>query len=779
MSHNVRPPEPPALPPPPCREEVGRLLPEGSLPQLRPLTQLPCQPLHVSLERIANLLQNHLPPEPQQNATGPEGRIVPPGGHTRGCLIRSVSAPSLAWPPEANWRPSLPDNPSAPAVPLIVTSACSPEAVLTPSALAAIAENPVGDLVPAAPVQPLSVSPPPQRADARAATFPNSFGLHCPAVFQRTVAQCLATAHSLLIPVSTLGELMVLAHTDGETLLCASQDSANSAVSSEERKAERLLAQVLHAHTCIVFPAGWVDNRQVKVLVSPVPIALPPLAVVRTQQQRRWRQAHQPGLYFMMLTALLGGASYEAAATAYARAAAFRQTVASATEATLAGQIMMQAVSLRFGARELTSVARGQDPSQCEVATLPELTIKSLLAESQLRDALYSFSNPDDVSETEFIHEWGAAIQAFDPTDIPEGACKELPTLQQRSLMDVPFSHPTPIPVTSWIPRKPQQVCQTCPNASHCSQLILPEARCAGAIAEWWEHASYDFAALAAGRGLDARRTQTLAIGQDCFLPCAQGCVWDCRVPHVVSPLDYSAPVDQDVALSLDRDALVEAMADWPDQGLRSHLHYGVRFGADLPLQLVLTPQLKSLAFAFDKTQLELRELADRGWYALFDYLPFMPSRMHPKGATARKLENRPRPTTDGSHPHSSRPVLDTAGIPVVSINEAIQTGCYGPKPPASSQPLLRQMTRTSPHGGGHTLLGSMWRSVFLRNTSRPWRRSLGMRPSSPFRRAATHLFPLSQSSSSSTTSATISPRSQCPLKTCGKRWWPATLRPI
>jgi len=55
-------------------------------------------------------------------------------------------------------------------------------------------------------------------------------------------------------------------------------------------------------------------------------------------------------------------------------------------------------------------------------------------------------------------------------------------------------------------------------------------------------------------------------------------------------------------------------MADWPDQELRSHMRFGVRYGAELPLQLVLTPQLKSLAFTFDRTQRELRDLVDKGW---------------------------------------------------------------------------------------------------------------------------------------------------------------------
>jgi len=124
---------------------------------------------------------------------------------------------------------------------------------------------------------------------------------------------------------------------------------------------------------------------------------------------------------------------------------------------------------------------------------------------------------------------------------------------------------------------------------------------------------------------------------------------------------------------------------------------YGVRFGAELPLHIVLTPQLKSLAAAFDRTQQELKELVDLGWYALFDYLPFIPIRMHPKGSTERKWENRPRPTTDCSHPHAGQDKVDTQGDPVVSINEAILTGLYNgpynafvpssPPPPTSFQP--------------------------------------------------------------------------------------------
>lgn len=196
--------------------------------------------------------------------------------------------------------------------------------------------------------------------------------------------------------------------------------------------------------------------------------------------------------------------------------------------------------------------------------------------------------------------------------------------------------------------------------------------------------ATADFLLLAANRPLDPRLTPTIALGQQCLLPCARNCVWDCRQHGRVVPLDFEADIDFGVELSLDRAA---DMQEWPDQELCSHMAYGVRFGAELPLQLVLMPQLKSLATAFDRTQAELRGLVSRGWYQLFDPLPFLPIRMHPKGATERRLENRPRPTTDGSHPHESQRVVDTDGQPVCSINHAIRSGCYGRSPHALLPP--------------------------------------------------------------------------------------------
>ena len=481
---------------------------------------------------------------------------------------------------------------------------------------------------------------------------------------------------ALLFPVSVLDHLTVVVHSDGVSALTAELTAAPGTGSSPLSRAQLLMTTIFGLSAPFVFTAGWLYDRTVQILSAPLPVSAPERMVLRTPQQRTAVHASDPGLYFMTLAALTGCVIYEGAATAFARTTIFRQAV-SVPEAVLAGSILLESVRFRFGAAIVQDLTRGPSPLDYSPSSLGALTAWSLRAEQSLADTLLSFTNPFDAAEEEYIQQWGGAIYAFDPSDIPPEACLHLPTFQQDALVHTPFSYPTPVPVTRWVPRKPRQQCQRCPNVTMCSDLILPTPECAGRLDDWWRKASADFELLAQGRPLDPRRAPTVALGQNCLLPCARGCVWDCRQRGQVVPLDFEADIDLGVELSLDRDALVRDMADWPDQELRSHLAFGVRFGADLPLQLVLAPQLKSLAFAFERTQVELQELVTRGWYALFDHLPFIPLRMHPKGATERKLENRPRPTTDGSHPHASQGILDSDGVPVLSINHAIRTGCY------------------------------------------------------------------------------------------------------
>ena len=180
-----------------------------------------------------------------------------------------------------------------------------------------------------------------------------------------------------------------------------------------------------------------------------MPFAPPANMVLLTARQRKLVQAKKPGLYFMALVALVGTTSFEGASTAVARASCFRQTFGAVSEAWLAGQVIMDATRFRFGALEVTSVARGRSLEDCAPSSLSAIALSSLAAESQLRSLLSTFESTDS-EEQAYVREWGQAVQAFDPSEIPEDACALLPRLQQQSLASVPFSFPTPVVATLW-----------------------------------------------------------------------------------------------------------------------------------------------------------------------------------------------------------------------------------------------------------------------------------------------------------------------------------------
>jgi hypothetical protein len=70
----------------------------------------------------------------------------------------------------------------------------------------------------------------------------------------------------------------------------------------------------------------------------------------------------------------------------------------------------------------------------------------------------------------------------------------------------------------------------------------------------------------------------------------------------------------------------VQFAGDYPDRELFSTLEFGVDFDADnLEMQVVLPPHLLSLAGGLSKVQSDIAGRAGRGWYEVFDRLPFNP----------------------------------------------------------------------------------------------------------------------------------------------------------
>ena len=256
------------------------------------------------------------------------------------------------------------------------------------------------------------------------------------------------------------------------------------------------------------------------------------------------------------------------------------------------------------------------------------------------------------------------------------------PHVSHSHLRQLPFSNRfTPV-ATERLPR-PQQKIYTSYRPMSYFDILTPNA--IQEILEWLtiEHSNmaaldhfgpdvrripYALSKLGFGQAVEPH--DVLVVGQDQFLPLARDIVWDCRgfsqgLPAV--PLDFDAPVSSD----LSNPYIQRVLEFWPDQELLGFLLDGVDFRADLPLQIVLGPQLVSLSKAYPNAQKEIIRLHGLGYHDLHNCLPFLPIRDVPQGSTPRKHEvGRDRRTSDGGFPR--KPACDNAGICAVSLNNAI-----------------------------------------------------------------------------------------------------------
>lgn len=169
------------------------------------------------------------------------------------------------------------------------------------------------------------------------------------------------------------------------------------------------------------------------------------------------------------------------------------------------------------------------------------------------------------------------------------------------------------------------------------------------------------------------RNNLCLCIGQRLCFPMARGILWDMRkwdpdpVSHRgpgIEPLDFEPwrrTGSDYIETHLDNKAMCEALADFSDQALLSHLQYGVRLHTDLTLELCLFPHLLSLSDGFASVQSELNRLTNLGWYEVFVDIPIVPCRCHPQGARARKLTSNMRRISEMGAPRTPVYPITTA----------------------------------------------------------------------------------------------------------------------
>ena len=155
---------------------------------------------------------------------------------------------------------------------------------------------------------------------------------------------------------------------------------------------------------------------------------------------------------------------------------------------------------------------------------------------------------------------------------------------------------------------------------------------------------------------------------------------WVFEAPHdfTVEP-GWAVPID--VSAASPSHLNLDFFRDWgecyPDQELVSFLLLGVRYKADLPVQIVLQPHLKSFLPVQEKYLAEADRFVARGWTVCCEQIPVVPYFSASCGSVARPLEpDRPRCTNDAGAPRSE--VLDDDGVRVMPLNEAINLAKRG-----------------------------------------------------------------------------------------------------
>jgi hypothetical protein len=83
------------------------------------------------------------------------------------------------------------------------------------------------------------------------------FGVFVPSIFMFSTARCLSQRFSMLFPVATVGEMMILAHTDGDSVLSVGPDRIPGERHGPEKRAEILLGSTFQLRKPLVFPVGW------------------------------------------------------------------------------------------------------------------------------------------------------------------------------------------------------------------------------------------------------------------------------------------------------------------------------------------------------------------------------------------------------------------------------------------------------------------------------------------------------------------------------------------
>lgn len=256
--------------------------------------------------------------------------------------------------------------------------------------------------------------------------------------------------------------------------------------------------------------------------------------------------------------------------------------------------------------------------------------------------------------------EWEQRLCHTDMADFPANLRKPAQELEWCNL-EIPDPHQSV--VTNWQPLPAKQALPVRP-----------------APLRWLSAVRVEFRAAARDRVCAFQKKLTRWLGGDSERPTAMVIPgdwlehWVFEAPHefhsnpgFATPLDLSEPSSSHLNL----DFYAEQGRGYPDQELISFLILGVRYKADIPVQIVLQSHLQSFLPVQEKYLAEADRFIKRGWTVNSLDLLMVPFFSASCGSVCRPMEpDRPRCTNDAGAPRKDLWADD--GIRVRSLNECI-----------------------------------------------------------------------------------------------------------
>ena len=481
---------------------------------------------------------------------------------------------------------------------------------------------------------------------------------------------------TLLFLVATAGvkPLVLLPVGEGEAIgapaTSAGRGDRTSAVTQAARWLRNLVpASLLPLHAFL----GGETAAKVRVVVAPLAIT-PPSSDTAHKASTRISLRKRGARFAWFAVAALAGSPvlHHAASLATQRIRTFSDLSVQgpAFPMSAASPFLVGARPIRALVPRMAVVASTSD------ATTADKLIQGWTDEQLLRDEL---NVPASHPHASYLHSLIDRVGALDLADLT--ANDKLLSEKAAAFGDPNFQHFR----FSDQPRPPDTVYESAQLAqpSHCYEVTFSSPRdlltdlCWSELDDWSKLVRDDLVNIR-DNPTSRRRPAPFVRGQSCFVPKAQGCVWDLRVPGVVQAHAFNEPLSTTLDLSSIERAFPGGWGVqrpgvlWPDQRLISYLAEGVRFEVNhgLPLQIVMFPHLQSMPPGFSSLQSEVRRMLGLPgrWCDIFTHIPFLPIRCVAHGATPRVYENRWRSTTEAGGPRYL--LLDPDGIAVPALND-------------------------------------------------------------------------------------------------------------